>query len=241
MFSRCSLASSFGLTVGILVHALILTAFVLAPNLSIAQTGLPFSGVPAGGLGNPPGITFPTPGTVPVSIAGHGAPHVGRRVFAPGAVPIFFGDDLYGTKEPGTVVINNIVPSPEAPNASIVQEPPAPPLIIELQGDKWVRRRLVATEPGKETPQTESEPQPRPARETQPLPETILVFRDGHRENVATYMIFDGALYHSTPAWAPQQQVKLLQLDLPATENVNRRRGVVFRLPNSPNEVVTRP
>jgi hypothetical protein len=229
-------ASSFRATAAVFVAAFALSV------AGWAQTGLPFSGGPPPGLGNIPGVSFPTPGAAPARIAGPRVHHFGNRGFGR-SVPIFFGaDGFYDSGEPGTLVINNIVPPPEAPKTPAFEEqPPAAPLIIERDGDGWVRKRLVPTAPGQKTAQTEAETRLLPARAPQPLPDTTLVFRDGHRESVATYMIFGGALYHSTPAWAPQQQVKLSQLNLPATEEANRQRGVVFRLPNAPNEVVTRP
>lgn len=217
--------------------ATLVFALVLCSAIASAQSGLPFSSVPTGGMGNPPGVTFPSSGTVPVTIA-HPGPHRIVRPIVPGAVPIFFGAD-----EPGTVVINNIVPVPEAPvkTPTIEEQPAAAPLIIERQGDRWVRRHLTSTAPARQGAPTESENQLLPTHAPQLLPDITLVFRDGHREDVTTYMIFAGSLYHSTPAWAPQQQVRLSSLDLPATESINRERGLVFRIPNSPNEVVTRP
>ncbi len=216
--------------------ATVVLLLVLCSVSASAQTGLPFSSVPRGGMGNPPGVTFPPSSTVPVTIA-HPGPHRIVRPFVSGNVPIFFGAD-----EPSSVVINNIVPVPAAEKTTVIEEQPAPPpLIIEREGDRWVQRRVTSMAPAPQAAPTQPETELLPTRAPQHLPDITLVFRDGHREDVTTYMIFAGSLYHSTPAWAPQQQVKLSSLDLPATENINRKRGLVFRLPNSPNEVVTRP
>jgi hypothetical protein len=203
-----------------------------------AQTGLPFSGVPQGGMGNAPGIAAPAAARVPVTIAPRSPFRSRRSGFGTG--PIFFGSD-----EPSdtSVIINNIIPSAanEPKKPVVTEEPLLSPLVIERDGDRWVRRRLANVEPGTSRNQTESEPQRLPTRAAEPLPETTLVFRDGHREKVGAYLIFDGALFHSDPAWAPQKKVLLSQLDLGATVSLNRQVGVTFRLPNAPNEVVTRP
>ncbi|HYG98350.1 MAG TPA: hypothetical protein VD837_04410 [Terriglobales bacterium] len=200
-----------------------------------AQSGLPFSGVPTGGLGNPPGISWSGTPTVGVSLA---PPPVAPPVF-PGAVPVFFGTD-----QPASITINNIVPapSPQKKPERTVEDPPPTALIIEREGDTWVRRRGTTTAPGQRAPQTTAaEPQISPQGPVQPLREATLVFRDGRRQPVASYAIYSGAIYYSMPAWAPQQRVLLSALDLPATVSANREVGIAFRLPNSPNEVVTRP
>jgi hypothetical protein len=200
-----------------------------------AQSGLPFSGIPTGGLGNPPGISWSGTPTVGVSF---GPQTVPPPIF-PGAVPVFFGSD-----QPTNIIINNIVPTAESTKKPerIIEGPPPAALIIEREGNIWIRRRVAATAPGERGLQTTApEPQPLPERTPQPLTEATLVFRDGHRQNVAVYTIFGGTLYYSMPAWAPQQQVLLSALDLPATISANRDQGIAFRLPNSPNEVVTRP
>lgn len=210
------------------LYLLLLCAVPLA-----AQSGLPFSGIPAGGLGNPPGISWSGTPSVGVSF---GPPPFPPPIF-PGAVPVFFGSD-----QPTNVIINNIVPAPEKKPERTIDEPPPAALIIEREGDTWVRRRVAATAPGQRGDQTTTaEPQPFAERAPQPLREAVLVFRDGQRRNVAAYSIFGGAIYYSMPAWAPQQRVLLSALDLPATISVNREQGIAFRLPSSPNEVVTRP
>lgn len=208
---------------------------------AVAQSGLPFSGISTGGLGNAPGITFSAPSRV-------GVPLGTRRAFPRhgGAVPIFFGADYFGSdyavESAPPIIINNVIPDTAADSKARVEEyAPAAPLIIEREGDHWVRRRVASVAPGESALQTRSELQPLPQRAAQPLPAMILIFLDGHRQQVGSYTIFGGALYHSTPSWAPQQKVLLSALDLMATVAANRQRGLDFRLPNSPGEVVVRP
>ncbi len=72
----------------------------------------------------------------------------------------------------------------------------------------------------------------------------IFVFRDRHREQSNDYSIISGVIYARGDYWTNgywSKQIPLSQLDLPATFQANQERGIVFRLPSAPNEVVTRP
>lgn len=80
-----------------------------------------------------------------------------------------------------------------------------------------------------------SDPAPRPAqRETQSaavVPDTVLVFRDQHKQEVKNYAIVGQTLWN----FAPQrtQKIPLSDLDLPATTKANNDRGLTFRVPAS--------
>jgi hypothetical protein len=72
----------------------------------------------------------------------------------------------------------------------------------------------------------------------------VLVFRDGHREEVSNYTIADGILYtagdpYTGGSW--NKKIELSSLNLPETVKSNHLRGVRFHLPSAPNEVVVRP
>jgi hypothetical protein len=127
--------------------------------------------------------------------------------------------------------------------------PPAQPLLIELQGGRYIRvngeepaaAEMLDHEPG---PAFRPGGSPTPAIPTQNLVPAILVFRDGHREEVAAYTITDGVLYaqgnyYTDGSW--NRKIDLSSLNLPETIEASRSRGVHFRLPSAPNEVVTRP
>ncbi len=58
-------------------------------------------------------------------------------------------------------------------------------------------------------------------------PQTILVYLDGHRQQIGNYAIADNTLY---VFGATQQMVPLESLDLEATASLNDQRGVPFRL-----------
>jgi hypothetical protein len=80
-----------------------------------------------------------------------------------------------------------------------------------------------------------------PARD---LPPALLVFRDGHSEEVRDYTIADGTLYargdfYTDGFWT--RKIPLATLNLAQTLEANTARSVKFTLPSSPNEVITRP
>jgi hypothetical protein len=125
------------------------------------------------------------------------------------------------------------------------------PLLIERRGDRFVRfggeeksaeaRGQTSTGYVEESDVRRAAPAPVAHRE---LPPAWLVYRDGHREEAASYAIVSGVMYVSADYWtagAWTKKVALADLDLPATRVINQERGVKFALPSAPNEVVTRP
>ena len=80
-----------------------------------------------------------------------------------------------------------------------------------------------------------STPAPRPApADAQPgtpiMPDTVLVFRDQHKQEVHNYAIVGQTLWN----FAPQrtEKIPLADLDLPATIKANDDQGVTFRVPS---------
>jgi hypothetical protein len=143
------------------------------------------------------------------------------------------------------------------------------PLLIELQGDHYVRVSSAAIDgealPLKLSPDNlhqsnvpatksvrsvlkQSVTQNSVAAYASPsahdLPSAALVFKDGHREQVHDYTIADGFLYargdyYTDGYW--NKKINLANLDVAQTLQANNERSVKFVLPSSPNEVVTRP
>ena len=157
--------------------------------------------------------------------------------------------------------------NPQAPSSS-------QPLLIELQGDRYVRVSSAAIDgealplspaPGNihrevtPSPKSTRSPSSKPftqnsakasapmiaaASPARDLPAAVLVFRDGHSEEVHDYTIADGFLYargdfYSDGYW--NKKIDLSTLDLSQTLQTNSARNVKFVLPSSPNEVITRP
>ena len=153
------------------------------------------------------------------------------------------GSMAYATPAPGVVIV-------QPPLTASAPEPKPEPLMIEWQGDRFVRFGGVPSS-GKVSPDYSEEaslhlasPRARSVATPADLPPAVLVFRDGHREEVSDYVIADGVLYARgdyarSGSW--RRNIELAALDLPATLRTNQETGVRFVLPAGPNEVVTRP
>jgi hypothetical protein len=145
----------------------------------------------------------------------------------------------------------------QSPKAAPVAEPspiPAQPLMIELQGDRYVQ---VSGEDSSRSQMIDESAAMKPARSRlsissavrannlrEPSSSVVLIFRDGRRQEVSSYTIADGILYASsdyatTGAW--NQKVELSALDISETFASNSSRGVRFQLPSAPNEVIVGP
>lgn len=185
--------------------------------------------------------------------------HRGHRFIAGSAFAPYFYPDY--DSEPGLV---------EAPPPQIIEQTaqPASPapvsnpvesLVLELQGDHWVRiTNYGRSQTGGQSNQPESEwasnppsPESRATpRRTQPaeplgkLPPAVLVFRDGHQEEIEKYLIKDATIYTSADYWSSgswTRKARIADLDVPATLKLNEERGAKFSLPSGPNEVMFRP
>lgn len=138
-----------------------------------------------------------------------------------------------------------------ASSAEIQPETKAEPLLIELQGNRYVRISDASSqrESGFAAADDKTAPKPygvaaRAQSSTAPLPPAVLVYRDGHREQVPDYAIVDRVIYARGDYWQNgywTKQIQLSLLDIPATIQANQEQGVKFVLPSAPNEVVTRP
>jgi hypothetical protein len=181
---------------------------------------------------------------------GHG---FGQQGLLLGCYPYFYPDyyaDDAPAAQPAPQVV--VVQSPQQQAQAQVPSPPEP-ILIEWQGDHFVRMTLAEKINSQGTgPDYSAKTAPRlhdsarnhadqPARE---LPPAVLVFRDGHQEEVSNYTIINGTLYTKADFWSTgswSKQIQLANLDMPATLKLNQERGLRFNLPTSPNEVVVRP
>ncbi len=168
-----------------------------------------------------------------------------------GRYPAFWGDPYFYADYPYLSLASAPAASPVVivqPAATTGPEPERPPesVMIEWQDDHYVRSNgqhpasasqdfssTSAASISSEVPVGQSE-----------LPPATLVYRDGHREQVADYVIASGNLYahgdyYRDGYWT--KNVQLAALDIPATIMANQRSGVKFVLPSGPNQVVTRP
>ena len=184
----------------------------------------------------------------------------------------FDPDDIYSTgypdaSQPPPYLMQALSSMGPAPNTmeSAMSEPArdpssTQPLMIELQNGHYVRVHSTAiNDAGDATPLAplptatakssgarstplNSTPPPTSASAS-PLAPAVLIFRDGHSEEVRDYTIADGFLYargdyYTDGYW--NKKIDLATLDLTRTEQANADHNVNFVLPSSPNEVITR-
>ena len=129
------------------------------------------------------------------------------------------------------------------------QSRPAP-LLIEWQGDRYVRfgGAAVKDESGAAAHPDYAEPAATrpvvsPLKEQPPtvLVFPVLVYRDGHREEIPDYAIADGVIYVRGSDWQSggwTKHIPLSALDAAATVQANRERGAKFMLPSASNVVI---
>jgi hypothetical protein len=128
-------------------------------------------------------------------------------------------------------------------------------VVLELQNDHWVRvtnfgQSQMDGQSGQPDSVRTANSQAVLARRTQAtepapeLPAAVLVFRDGHREEIGKYVVVGTTLYASADYWTSgswTRKVQLRELDVPATLKLNEDRDAKFALPSGPNEVMVRP
>jgi hypothetical protein len=195
------------------------------------------------------------------------APHFGPSRGAISARPFhngapffgspFFTDSLYYSdllnagypiaSQPPLVILQTAAPAANPAPAQAVA--PTQALLIELQGDHYVRLS-GAESSGAQMIDHESDSQSRAGLQistasppAKPASAT-LVFRDGHREETSEYSISNGILYATGNYYADgswNKQIELSALNLPETVDANRSRAVQFKLPTAPNEVIVGP
>jgi len=172
-----------------------------------------------------------------------------------GRYPAFWGDPFFYADFP----VQSLGYEAPAPPVVVVQPaaataPPEPQhepesVMIEWHGDRYVRstgeHESSAASDYTEASVNRSTPASQAATQAPPdLAPTVLVYRDGHREQVLDYVIASGNLYARGNYWRDgywTKNIQLAALDIPATLKANEQCGVKFVLPSSPNEVVTRP
>ena len=174
--------------------------------------------------------------------------------FAPYFYSDYDSDSGINQVPPNQNVERTAQPAPLAP----VPTPPQS-LLLELHGDHWVR----ITNYGQSQADGQSrEPEPQQASDLpsatpanaprriptaespSELPPAVLVFRDGHKEEIGKYVIVASTIYTSADHWSSgswTRKVQIVQLDVPATLKLNHERGTKFSLPSGPNEVMIRP
>jgi hypothetical protein len=162
-----------------------------------------------------------------------------RRPFFPAysywGAPFFYSDyEPYEEYEPAP-------PAPPEPAVPLKIEPLPDPLLLELHGNQWVR--VTSFTQSSASVGAPGGPGAQAAR-AKPLPPAILVFRDGHTEELSSYSIIGQKIYTKAADWttgAWTRSIQIADLNIPATLKENEERGVNFELPSGPDEVMIRP
>jgi hypothetical protein len=179
--------------------------------------------------------------------------------------PYDYSDYTYDSSAPGPeevqapppqIIFAQAAPPTAAPSANAHQS-----VVLELQGDHWVRIMnygqsqsdgQTSTTGSEQTPNTPKahEANPTTPRRTEAeatpvvIPAAMLVYRDGHQEEIGKYAIIRATIYTNGDYWSSgswTRQIQIAELDVPATLKVNQERGANFSLPSGPNEVMIRP
>ena len=217
----------------------------VGPVSHVAATGVPHGPRP-GTPGNTNG--HPSPGIVSGFHHHHGFRdggfNNGNFVGSPFWGGPFWDDDQQVVYEQPPAEAQ---PQPAPVQQRIVEAPRTPdqPLMIEWQGDRYVRVGGNAEAQNQILRDYSAAPRRAGAKTvSQSLPPAVLAFRDGTRQEVSSYTIVGRTLYESGDYWTQgywTKKIQLADLDLPETIRLNQERGVPFKLPTAPNDIVTRP
>jgi hypothetical protein len=230
-----------GLSLGLLGTTLCATS-VCAQGRATAV----FTGAGRNGMGFGPGAMRHGLAPIPGRFA-HSPRHRFRYAYS-GYGPYFYYPD-YDYEEGAVEAPPPPVRAAAQPAALAENSKPADSVVMELRGDHWVR--LTSTGPVEVVGKVSSAGASAgslsafdPAPAASPLPAAVLVFRDGHREEVAKYTIVGGIIYLRTDYWTTgswTRKIRVTDLDVPATLKANSDRGAKFSLPSRSSEVILRP
>ncbi len=165
------------------------------------------------------------------------------------AVPVFLGGAWYSgngadvvQSPPQVIVIQT--PAPAAPFPK-EEAKPISPLMIELQDGHYVRSDQAGKPVATPVAATRAKVATHPGRPvSSKIVPAVLIFRDGHREQVGEYMVAEGTIYAHGDYWVDgywNRKILLSALDVPATLSANQGNGANFELPSAPNVVIVRP
>jgi hypothetical protein len=161
---------------------------------------------------------------------GYGDPYFYSDYYPP------YEDEQYARPEPP--------PQPAPPPVQVKNEPLPDPVLLELRGNQWVRvTDFAQSSTPTATPEAQTQPETAALQSEKMLP-AVLVYRDGHTEEISSYSIIGNTIYAKSDYWSKgawTKNIQIADLDLPATLRENQQRGVKFELPSGPNEVMIRP
>jgi hypothetical protein len=153
----------------------------------------------------------------------------------------YFDSDYYEPYEPEYPA--PMAAAPPTPVPQVSNEPLPDPVLLELRGNQWVRVANFG-EASQHAVTGETSAEQQASAKAPPAPPAILVYRDGHSEEVSSYSIIGETIYTKADYWtegAWTRSIPIAELDIPATLRENQQRGTKFELPSGPDEVMIRP
>jgi hypothetical protein len=172
---------------------------------------------------------------------GVGSGYPGTRPFSPLLYPGSYYDSLLDAgypvaSQPPLVILQS---APGTERVREVAASPKDPLLIELQGDRYVR--LSGDDNG--GVQTIDRSASASHESLHRDVSTSLVFRDGHEEQISGYTVVEGVIYAGSDmeSGTATRKIELASLDLSKTIESNQSRGITFQLPTARNVVIVGP
>jgi hypothetical protein len=164
-----------------------------------------------------------------------------------------YDDNEYEALPPEAPPVQVVLVQQPAPSSAAVASP-IEPVLLEYHDGRWVRittegqpsdrpQAAQSSSGPVSSAQARTAPSNQAAQPLPALPPAVLVFRDGHREEVTKYTIKGDVIYASADYWSTgswTREIRVAALDVPATLKLNAERGGKFDLPSGPNEVVMR-
>jgi hypothetical protein len=149
--------------------------------------------------------------------------------------PIYPGYPYYGVYYPYYPAVDPYVyggPDDNGQSSDAQDQYHGGPTIFDRRGN-GDRYPVEAPAPATETaynaaPAAATNAAPEPAQ-----PATVLIFKDGHKQELGNYAIVGSSLFDLTSG--RRQKIALSDLDVPATVKANEDQGIDFTLPGQPS------
>jgi len=177
----------------------------------------------------PNGWTAAPPGTPPYSPhhPGHGSPYGHGSQYTYPYYPAYY--PYYSVTDP-TVYGGPLDGAPVADDDQYM----GGPTIFDRRGDgQYIRPAAPPPGPSVSPDRFAADAMPAPeAPPEPPQPDTVLIFKDGHKQQVSNYAIVGANLFDLSNG--RRQKIALSDLDVDATQKANEDQGIDFRLPSLP-------
>jgi hypothetical protein len=163
--------------------------------------------------------------------------HVFNPAYGYYGTPYFYSDYY----EPPEFEYQPSVSSPQPVQVQVKPEPLPDPVLLELRGGRWVKVTNFGEESDRALARATAADTQTKAKT---LPPAVLVYRDGHTEELSSYSIIGESIHTKSNYWTTgtwTRTIPVADLDIAATLQQNEKRGVNFELPSGPDEVMLRP